>query len=1486
MKDRTDPTNRDTVPAMLTPGEFVVNKEATQMYADQLKAMNNNGLALRAKRNSMVGVPPAEGGVPQFNEGGEAKGNWWTNLVGDAGYWKEKDKAQKQKWKESLETGVPMYSGREMMSILPVVGDAISVEEIYKELRKPNPNYYLIGALGGATLLGAIPGVGPAAKKIAAKGARAALSGVKAVPRIRPRPYDPSRMGMNDAVYFQSENVGRRDFHPAFNEKTGKYEGGVSMEDRQAFINHKAQQTRNALQKEGLTPSQQKLLDEYNESVAKFDKAVSEGKGSLLSPSQVMKKPDFNIGVTRHTTGTDVLFDADSFNYRPIAINKSGVGEGDFIFTSNLDDNYDSVFAAKSGGIPLHLLPESQQTLHKNMMAYKLDSDRNFIKDAAGNKIPKIRYNEAGEELSNIPIKQPYIYNVAYNENPRPTRSGFMDTQTNLKEIAVPDVNVRRIDRVWPPNPDDWDAFWKNNYNTGGLVSFLKDKEGFEGEAYPDLGWIKDEDGNRIRPKKGSKWTIGYGRIFNDDGSPVKQGDTTDRKSEDAWLDSRAKKEYDAVKKFSDDEGYGWNQNQLEAFASFRFNAGPENFKMLAHKNRGQPGFMDVPEKPGYDIRYNRSTQEMIDKMPLYKNVDGKEVKGLVARRAAEVDLAGPVPYDKRYQGWEVPTTPESNNWMSNMLKTIGKGEAMKGAMIPGYNNGGMPMEDDDIMNFIMNYQGKLGDVNPEDVAAGIISDEDLLQNSSDAGANSFMQANEMQYGDPRQSIPMPGAFMGNITDAQSLRAGVVRPDMMPSGYVPPVPSSTSPQGGADRIALNNLNKALANPETNAIGLGPEGTKAGRIERINRRKFLDGISTLEEQSRRDLIPDFSPSLDSRAMSALEVPYNQYASSRDRANFKMNEELEQLMLQLQTTPIESSMYPVLMGRKQFLEEQLGRNEGNTGVEAPQPYTLGTDVLEIKAAENGVKNEIAKAEAMYEKAVVDNDRETMEYADGLSKKAQLRLAEIEARKEEVNRRNSLAQESAQNKRKSQAMLKMLDIQRQFELTKGEERKSRLAEELKKLDKIIVDNGGVSQLESVVKSSQEKGKVGDDTVDPEKQKKIDQIVGSFEQKVGGRLPANLEDAAATGKLEAEGKKVDPKSQQYAAAKSFLQDIFGDLFNKKDLIKAITIYLGARIFGASGNQAGAMAGKYYLGKQDAHEATVAAYAKSGKYTSESVAAYEKSRNVADLVPIGKPAVPTGVTKTLYGTSKTGKPLKIEVAEYNLGPNHNVWKRKSRLDDGSIGWVTVDPTRWSEDGSRVEGTAEYRTRYNLLYDQAKELTKEQLLYKDPDDDNKEKEAVPGLKPNTAAGQLTRWAIENDIDIGSSSYALGLAINMAKQEVARNESGKVTDLTPHLNQAFIVAEVNGSGQSPVAFKNLDGEYIPYKILKDAIVNVASIASENNPDIAGMNPVMRQTAIIEFAGDLYKKYATNQAATGATDVFVEAAKNNKTTPLYEFMRAYR
>ena len=68
MIDKTDPTNRDTVPAMLTPGEFVLNKEATQMYGPVIQQMNNAGLQQRAAENKAVEANMG-GGIKYYNHG-------------------------------------------------------------------------------------------------------------------------------------------------------------------------------------------------------------------------------------------------------------------------------------------------------------------------------------------------------------------------------------------------------------------------------------------------------------------------------------------------------------------------------------------------------------------------------------------------------------------------------------------------------------------------------------------------------------------------------------------------------------------------------------------------------------------------------------------------------------------------------------------------------------------------------------------------------------------------------------------------------------------------------------------------------------------------------------------------------------------------------------------------------------------------------------------------------------------------------------------------------------------------------------------------------------------------------------------------------------------------------------------------------------------------------------------------------------------------
>ena len=72
----------------------------------------------------------------------------------------------------------------------PIIGDAIAAKEVYDELKKENPNYLLVGALGGAALIGLIPGLGDAAAAGIRKGAKSALDTVKRVE------VDPDAVGM------------------------------------------------------------------------------------------------------------------------------------------------------------------------------------------------------------------------------------------------------------------------------------------------------------------------------------------------------------------------------------------------------------------------------------------------------------------------------------------------------------------------------------------------------------------------------------------------------------------------------------------------------------------------------------------------------------------------------------------------------------------------------------------------------------------------------------------------------------------------------------------------------------------------------------------------------------------------------------------------------------------------------------------------------------------------------------------------------------------------------------------------------------------------------------------------------------------------------------------------------------------------------------------------------------------------------------------
>lgn len=83
----------------------------------------------------------------------------------------------------------PMDAARFIAEATPIIGDAMAAKEIYDEATSDNPNWAMVGALGGAAVLGLFPGIGDAAAKAVKSGARGLLDTAKRVE------VDPNAMG-------------------------------------------------------------------------------------------------------------------------------------------------------------------------------------------------------------------------------------------------------------------------------------------------------------------------------------------------------------------------------------------------------------------------------------------------------------------------------------------------------------------------------------------------------------------------------------------------------------------------------------------------------------------------------------------------------------------------------------------------------------------------------------------------------------------------------------------------------------------------------------------------------------------------------------------------------------------------------------------------------------------------------------------------------------------------------------------------------------------------------------------------------------------------------------------------------------------------------------------------------------------------------------------------------------------------------------------
>lgn len=461
-------------------------------------------------------------------------------------------------------------------------------------------------------------------------------------------------------------------------------------------------------------------------------------------------------------------------------------------------------------------------------------------------------------------------------------------------------------------------------YNVGGLVSFLKREEGFEDKAYQDSG---------------GKWTIGYGRTFNSDGSPVKAGQTTTRKAEDSWLSERAQSDYDATKKHLDANGIEYTDNQLQALASFRYNGGHGMLSSLTDNG-------------------SRNIDEIYSMLPAYNKVtkDGKkvEVEGLTNRRAAEMALWGGEemtmkPKPRPTQGdSSVPPTADAiadaappPSVIDDLVST-----AISEYSIPSVQMhvpqmmGGQTMPDyiPSVTEKTMKQRQELGHFNE----GGFV---DWLFNR---GTTKKQPTRNLDYPaiPPIATYdPMVGGF---DTMAPALNNQVAIQHLPPiPGVAPSVPVDTA----APEISITNRERwQQIKTERDKLPKGSEERNA-----LNRK--MNAITVNDKPFVPDVRSKPAPTPQAPAVPALEAyvpkpeevaasnpmpdgPVDEQAALREEQEYKLQEELRQKQLQLSVAAPDAPGREMLENQVEVMTDQLDQ----LGV-PPEDQGVGVDVINV-------------------------------------------------------------------------------------------------------------------------------------------------------------------------------------------------------------------------------------------------------------------------------------------------------------------------------------------------------------------------------------------------------------------------------------------------------------------------------------------------------------------------------------------------------------
>lgn len=265
----------------------------------------------------------------------------------------------------------------------------------------------------------------------------------------------------------------------------------------------------------------------------------------------------------------------------------------------------------------------------------------------------------------------------------------------------------------------------------------------------------------------------------------------------------------------------------------------------------------------------------------------------------------------------------------------------------------------------------------------------------------------------------------------------------------------------------------------------------------------------------------------------------------------------------------------------------------------------------------------------------------------------------------------------------------------------------------------------------------------------------------------------------VEDSGNKATP--EQKKTAMTFMENVFGDLFDSNELKRMAIMYVGSRVMGYSHEGSLGWAAKNYLKRVDASTAAAEKFAIDNvdKFTTKSLEGYKKNKDLTTLVPLGKPVNPTGTKEMWY--SPEGK--RVQAEKYKVGDAY-IWS--------ADGGKTAIPSAWHQDAARVPNTDKYNDRIKSETPQIKDALnelREDTTFGDKSvsgSDNlgtKKTSYKTAIRPSYAAQEVAMWAAKNGVDVATATTYARTAYEMAL--AASNEDKKPSSLIPYLNQLKI-----------------------------------------------------------------------------------------------------